>query len=152
MVLPYGFFYAIFHIYTDNYWQGKEGGTVQEDGGLTVSAEAILKGRAGRSLAHAGTAVTADSIEAFSPGEETLAEAKRLLRELGFTIDHSGVTLTLTGNRKRFEEVFKVRLLTEKNRHTGGLTVHAEGEPLIPEALKGLVEKVVFPEPPEFFL
>lgn len=116
-----------------------------------ISAEAILKSKTGRSLARPDVAITAENIEEFSPAAETIAEATRRFEGLGFAVPQSGVTLTLLGKPARFEEVFGVKLSLEKDKSTGGIVVHTDSEPVVPDSLKDAVETVVFPEPPEFF-
>lgn len=118
---------------------------------LIISAEAILKSKTGRSLARGDQAITAENVEQFSPAAETIAEATRRLHELGFTVEPSGVTLTLSGKPAQFEQVFKVRLTIAKDEPTGGIAVHPQGELEIPNSVRDVVEKVVFPEPPELF-
>ena len=116
-----------------------------------ISAEAILRSRTGRSLAHPDEPITAENLEAFSPSEQTLAVAIRRLRELGFEVAPSGVTLTILGEPVLFERVFGIKLALEGNAQEGFTTVRSAGHPVIPEALEGLVEEIVFPEPPELF-
>lgn len=116
-----------------------------------ISAEVILRLKSGRSLAHPKMAITSKNVNEFTPAAETIAEATRRLQKLGFTIAQSGVTLTIMGEKKQFEEVFKTKITLKKDEPTGGVIVHPKGELLIPDSLRDIVEKVVFPEPPEFF-
>jgi hypothetical protein len=116
-----------------------------------ISAEVILRSRSGRSLSSPDEPVTAENVEQFGPTEATVAEARRRLEELGFVVPHSGVTLTVLGDAARFERVFGVKLAVEEDELAGDLAVRAEGEPVVPDSLAGVVEAVVFPEPPEFF-
>ena len=124
---------------------------MQKDISFVISAEAILKTKSGRSLAHADVAITKENVEEFTPASETVTESKRLFQKLGFTVSQAGITLTIIGKPEQFEKVFKVKLNIKKDEPTGGIIVNPEGELEIPNILKGLVEKVVFPEPPEFF-
>ncbi|MCI0628096.1 MAG: hypothetical protein L0387_41660 [Acidobacteria bacterium] len=116
-----------------------------------VSAEAILKSKTGRSLAAPDVPVTADNVAAYLPTEETLVRAKQQLEQLGFTVSGAGPTLTVVGEPERFERLLRVRLGFRKHPQTGQAMVECQGEVMIPEALQGLVETIVFPEPPEFF-
>ena len=116
-----------------------------------ISAEAILRSKSGRSLARPDAVITAENVSEFTPTSETIAEATRCLQELGFTVSQSGVTLTLLGKAAQFEEVFRVKLTLKRDKPTGGIIVNPESELVIPDSLRGVVEKVVFPEPPEFF-
>jgi hypothetical protein len=116
-----------------------------------ISAEALLRSRTGRSLARPDEPITAENLEAFSPTEQTVAEATRRLEDLGFEVSHSGVTLTVLGEPVRFERVFEIKLTVEGGEREGFSTVRSESRPVIPDSLKGLVEEIVFPEPPELF-
>lgn len=116
-----------------------------------ISAIAILKSKTGLSLARAEIAITAENIEEFKPTQETMTRAIQRLQELGFDVQPSAVTLTLLSKPALFEDVFKVKLTIKKDEQTGGIIVHPDRELVIPSSLKDVVEKVVFPEPPEFF-
>jgi hypothetical protein len=116
-----------------------------------ISAEAILKSKTGQSLALTDASITAENIEEYRPAAETIAEATRRFEELGFTVPQSGVTLTLLGQPAQFEAVFSVKLTIEKDKQTGSIVVHTESEPVVPDSLRDVVEKIVFPEPPESF-
>src|SRR5215210_8788639 len=115
-----------------------------------VSAEAILRSRTGRSLARPDEPITAENLEAFSPTEQTVAEAARRLGELGFEVSHSGVTLTLLGEPSRFERVFGIELALVEGEQSFP-AVRSAGRLQIPDSLEGLVDEIVFPEPPELF-
>ena len=117
----------------------------------TISAEAILKSKSGRSLAREDVAITSENINEFTPSHETIREATRCLEELGFTVLQSGVTLTLTGKTELFEKVFRVKPTLKKDKPTGGVIVKPKGDLVVPEAFCDIIEEVVFPEPPNFF-
>ena len=117
-----------------------------------ISAEVIVKSRSGRSLTDVDAVVTAETLEEFAPAPETVAKATTRLQQLGFTVVHTGVTLTILGGKKLFEDVFTVQLTLKKDEKTGSVLVHPKGDISIPKSLKNVVEDVVFPEPPEFFL
>jgi hypothetical protein len=116
-----------------------------------LSAEVLLKSRSGRSMASPDVAITAENVEEFTPTPETIAEATKRLQELGFTVSQVGVTLTIEGELARFEKVFGVKLNVERDEAPGNVIVQPESELVIPESLKGVIEQVVFPKPPEFF-
>lgn len=101
-------------------------------------------------MAGARETVTAENVDEYRPEPETVLEATRRLEELGFQVIVSGITLTLVGDPKRFEDVFGVRLSIQE-QSSDQSTVSAEGEPRIPTSLQPFVEAVVFPEPPEYF-
>jgi len=110
-----------------------------------------LKSKSGRALGREAGPVTSENVAEFTPAADTIAEATRRLRELGFTVAQPGVTLTIIGEPNRFEEVFNVKLAIKRDEAGGGVTVHAAGGIVIPKSLRDVVEDVVFPEPPEFF-
>ena len=118
---------------------------------LVISAEAILKSKTGRSLSRSDVAITSANVSEFIAAPETVAGAKQRLEELGFSVSESGVTLTLSGDPERFERVFGVRLSFKKHPQTGEKNAYCEGEVVIPDSLRDVVEAIVFPEPPEFF-
>ncbi len=122
----------------------------KEHSGL-ISVEVILKSKSGRSLASTDAAITAENVDQFTPAADTIVKATRRFQELGFTVAESGVTLTVLGKPEQFEEVFRVKLTLEKNESIAGTIVHPKGELVVPDSLKDVVEKAVFPEPPEFF-
>lgn len=116
-----------------------------------VSAEAVLKSHSGRSLAHPDAVIASENVEQFEPDEATVTAATARLRDLGFTVTPSRTTLSLVGTRRLFEQTFGIRL---RMRHEGGrevLAVESEEQPRIPESLAGLLETVVFPQPPAYF-
>jgi hypothetical protein len=117
-----------------------------------ISAEVILKSRSGRSLADADAVVTAETLEEFAPAPETVIKATQCLKHLGFTVVHTGVTLTILGKKELFEDVFTIQLTLKEDEKTGSVIIHCNGDVSIPKSLKNVVKDVVFPEPPEFFL
>jgi subtilase family serine protease len=114
-----------------------------------ISAEVILKSSTGRSLIDEGVTITSKNIHEFRPKPETIAEASKLLEDLGFAISQVGVTLTITANQSQFEHVFKLKLDLMKAQV--GISVQSDKEATIPPALSHIVEKVVFIPPPELF-
>ncbi len=116
-----------------------------------VSAEAILRSKSGRSLAQTSEAITADNVEQFMPARETVAKAKRRLEALGFQVTEGGVSLSLTGTATQFEQVFGITFSPVGHPGSSGQTFRPDAEPDVPASLQGLVDKIVFPEPPEFF-
>ena len=117
---------------------------------MKVSAEVIFKTRDGRSLLSDGAPIDAAHIEQLVPGEEGIKRTIRRFRALGFTVCEPGVTLTLIGERDRFEKVFRIRLRPREqgDRRSG---FYAEGEPVIPPGLADVVQTIVFPEPPDLY-
>ncbi len=118
----------------------------------SISAEAILKSKSGRSLAHPDVPITAENVEEFKPAPETFSEAVHQFKELGFEVAQTGITLTLIGSIGRFETVFGVKLSVEKDARTGRSVVHPKGELKVPKSLTDVVETVIFLRPPEYFV
>jgi predicted amino acid dehydrogenase len=114
-----------------------------------ISAEVILKSSTGRSLTDEGITITSENIHEFRPRPETIAEASKLLQDLGFTISQLGITLTIIGKRSQFEQTFEVKLIVTKA--DVGISVQSNKEAIIPSSLSHVVEKVVFIPPPELF-
>jgi subtilase family serine protease len=117
----------------------------------TVSAEVILRSKTGRSITYSRLAITSENVNDFSPSKRTVEEATRRLQRMGFSVISSGVTLSLSGKASLFEKVFNVKLRLGTDEATGVAIVNPEGELKVPESLRHVVEKVVFPERPEFF-
>lgn len=118
---------------------------------LTISAIAILKSKSGQSLDNGDVAITVENVEEFKPMPETSTKAIQHLQKLGFDVQPSEITLTLTGVQTLFEEIFKVKLIIKKDSVTGNIVVFPNHELIIPDFLTDTIEKIVFPEPPEFF-
>lgn len=116
-----------------------------------ISAEVILKSKSGRSLAHPDKEITAVNIEEYTPSPDTIEMATQILEGYGFMVMPSEVTLTILGQPLQFEKVFKVKLTLNTNEKTSAIIVLADRDLGIPNSLKEYVEKIVFPEPPEFF-
>jgi hypothetical protein len=114
-----------------------------------ISAEVVLKSKSGRSLVNEDFAVTSENIEEFSPTQETINKAIHGLKELGFSVPQTGITLTIVGNKTQFEEVFNIKLTLSRDKQKYGITVKSDREPAVPHVLKDVVEKVVFISPPE---
>jgi len=118
----------------------------------TISAEAILKSKYGRSIADTNVAITTENVEEFLPANKTIVTSTRIFQDLGFEVFVSDVTLSLTGNPSLFEKIFRVKLTITKDERTNSVIVCPDGELVIPGELKDFVEKIFFPEPPELFV
>jgi subtilase family serine protease len=115
----------------------------------SISAEVVLKSKSGRSLVDEDVPITSDNIEEFSPTEDTIKEAIHRLQQLGFTVPQTGVTLTIVGNQTQFEKVFGIKLALSNDKQKYGISIHSDREPVIPDSLKDIVEKLVFISPPK---
>ena len=115
----------------------------------TLTAEALLvplkTARAAR-----------QNIKTARVGRDVVEGAVRALEKLGFRIEAEGVvSLTISGKRETFENVFRIQFKEEKHDLFGEevkgaqVTYYAPiGKPIIPEDLQSLVHDVVFPVPP----
>lgn len=117
-----------------------------------VSLEALLPTESGRSLATEKGPITAKNVASFLPTAETIAAATRALQAEGFKVSPSETTITFTGSPELFERVFSVTLeLKELEAGAVQVILHKPKGFKMPEKLKGLVEDIVAPEPPEYF-
>ena len=116
-----------------------------------ISAEVILKAPDGRSLDRAGDPITSANVEQYMPAAETLDRVAEAFEQLGFDVARSEITLSLSGEENRFEDVFQTKLECQQDDATGMVAVRAIHPLVIPEALRNLVEQIVFPESPDFF-
>jgi subtilase family serine protease len=114
-----------------------------------ISAQAILKSSSGRSMTDASE-ITAQNIDEFRPSRETLEQVIREFKNLGFDVLPDGITITITGDLKLFEQVFKVKI-TQENIAGGDRSIKSNNDPVLPKSLRQLVEKVVFVPPPEYY-
>jgi pro-kumamolisin-like protein len=118
---------------------------------VRVSAEVILVSGGGRSLTRGSTPVTAETVDAFRPDEETKAKVKRAFEERGLTVEDHGVTLTVEGEPQTFERVLGVQLDVNPEAFPGEAVVSVSGEPRVPEEVRDLVEAVAFPKRAHMF-
>lgn len=95
------------------------------------------------------------NIKSFQTDRALVTKASGELKSLGFNIEAEGVvSLTISGKKEIFENVFKIRL-EEKKQPISDTFIGAQasyyvpvGTLRIPENLKGLIQEVVFPVPP----
>jgi hypothetical protein len=115
-----------------------------------ISAEVVLKAKSGKRLDRAG-GITSRTVADYAASPETIARAKEILGRHGFSVDAIGPTLTISGPKELFEQVFQTQIRTTTDPHTQAKTVASHEPVTIPEMLKGVIENIIFPEPPEFF-
>ena len=114
----------------------------------TISAEVILKSETGRSLTES-TPITSENIKDFQPSQGTINKTSEILRELGFTVSPSNITITIVGTKTLFEKVFDTKL--QINTSNKGISIPPTRDLTIPDSLRHIVEKVIFIPPPEYF-
>ena len=117
---------------------------------MTISAEVILKSKTGQSMTNTSGSITKENVKEFEPSGENLEYAINTLKELGFNVFRSGLTLTITGDLSLFEKIFKTKLNVKKNEN-GHKSINPSKELDIPEKLSKVIERIVFPPPTEFF-
>jgi subtilase family serine protease len=117
-----------------------------------ISAEVVLQSRSGQSLLTTTEPVTSANVEVFSPTPEIVAKATQQLRSLGFAVLSTGITLTVQAEASLFESVFHVPIVLHRDAVTGTMQAEPSGEAIIPDDLSSVVEAIVFPQPPDFFV
>ncbi|MHA2233562.1 MAG: hypothetical protein ACXAB4_13855 [Candidatus Hodarchaeales archaeon] len=85
-------------------------------------------------------------------------EAAIALQRLGFRVLSIGESITISGEQKLFEQVFKVNLIKQARDALPNLPKSAETAfhmpetpPIIPDEFKSLIRDILFPEPPEYY-
>lgn len=92
------------------------------------------------------------------PAAKKSTEAAMALQRVGFRVLSIGESITITGEKKLFEQFFGIKLLKLSKDILPGLPKPTETEfykpetpPIIPKEFASLIRDVVFPEPPEYF-
>ncbi|WP_263785491.1 hypothetical protein [Salinibacter grassmerensis] len=119
----------------------------------TVVAQVILRSPDGSSLLDPDEPITSENVDAHGIGKDVIERAEKTLRDLGFEVlQSSEVSLSVSGDKERFEDVFDTTLkVRSKGPGTGADAAYEATEPVqIPEALSSIVDEVAFPVPPEF--
>jgi hypothetical protein len=111
-----------------------------------LSAEVVLHGPAGRRAA----AVSAADLAEHQPDPATAAGVRRWFQERGFAAtDVHGISLTLTGPRRLFDDTFGTRLAGGGAR-PGVDVVELPTPADLPGHLAAAVDAVTFSPPPAF--
>jgi hypothetical protein len=124
-----------------------------------VTAQVILRSAGGLSTVESKEAITAENIAKYRAGKEVIEEVSQKLDRLGFKVVQVGPTsLTISGDKSRFEEVFQTTLQARRKEVLGSKIPGAEASyyeapaPVkVPPDLSSLVADVVLPTPPEFY-
>jgi hypothetical protein len=124
-----------------------------------VTIEVIVRSADGSSILDAKEAITAENIAKYRVGKEVIEAASKKLEALGFTVVQAGpVSLTISGDRALFENVFQTTLEVRSKEMMGTKITGAEASyyeataPIkVPKGLSPWVADVVLPTPPEFF-
>jgi subtilisin family serine protease len=129
----------------------------------TTSADQIVATVSPRSMVSSlfdrPTPITARTVDRHYSEPEVTRDAAQELRRLGFRVSGVGpVTISITGSRKRFEEVFSTTLKSDTTEVRPGqearfFAVAEDPERLLkaPESLQPLIEGVALAKPPNLF-
>jgi hypothetical protein len=140
----------------------RQEGVVMPDDDFGVSANedrvtAVVSPRArGEPRLESAAPITADTVDRYLSDPNDVRAAEHELRKLGFTIAVAGpISISISGPRRLFEEVFGVRLQRRRTKVLGNHEVEyfevAEGANRLlrpPENLRPLIEGVVLTRPP----
>jgi hypothetical protein len=117
----------------------------------SISAEVILKSQNDRTIVSDEKPLTAANIEDYRLPRQSVKDAVKHLRKLGFDTFPSDFSVTIRGSKSLFEEVFQVKLTVSQDDVSQGIRVHSDKQLTIPPVLSDIVELVVFPPKPQFF-
>lgn len=117
-----------------------------------VAAQAILRRRNGSSILEATQPITPETVAEYKVEEELIQEASARLSAYGFEIGETGPhSLSIRGEKKLFERIFRTRLTAAKSADIQ-TTFHEAEEPIkVPQELSALIADVVLTRPPELF-
>jgi hypothetical protein len=118
-----------------------------------ISAQVILPPAQG--TIDGNTQVTSENVQSLAPAPEGVAKAREEFERAGFEVSELyGISFSVTGSVKLFEDFFKVKLEEDKPK---GVYVATRGDaqyelPLknLPENLRDLITTVTFSPPPDF--
>ena len=116
----------------------------------TISAEIILKSKSGKSMLKPGVVVTSENISEFTPDKDSIQKLSAILRDMGFNVFGGGCSISIEGTKILFETIFKTKIIIEKN-DKDSFQIKNDSSMLIPSPMKNYVEKIFFPEQPEYF-
>ncbi len=116
----------------------------------TISAEVILKSKTGKSMFEPRVVVTSENVSDFMPDETTISKVSDILREMGFEIFHGEHSISIQGPKTLFEKIFKIKIIIEKDKNET-FTIKSNVPINVSSSMKNYVEKIFFPEPPEYF-
>ena len=115
-----------------------------------ISAEVILKSKSGKSMLESGVIVTSENVSEFAPDETSISKVSTMLRDMGFNIFLGEYSISIEGPKDLFEKTFKTKLIVEKDKNRGFHIKNNSSIP-VPSSMKNYVEKIFFPEKPEYF-
>ena len=119
-----------------------------------VTAHVILRRRNGSSILEATDPITSENVTKYKVDEGIIKEASAKLSAYGFEIGEGGpYSLSITGDKRLFERVFRVRLTAKKSAEPGiQATFYEVEEPIqVSDELSALIADVALTRPPELF-
>ena len=115
-----------------------------------ISAEIILKSKSGKSMLAPGVVVTSENVFEFAPKEDTMNKISEILQDIGFNVVCGMNSISIEGTKILFENIFKTKIIIEK-KDKSFFEIKNDPPMLIPSSMKNYVEKIFFPEQPEYF-
>ena len=115
-----------------------------------ISAEIILKSKSGKSMLAPGVVVTSENVFEFAPKEDSINKLSEILQEIGFNVVCGMNSISIEGTKVLFENIFKTKIIIEKNDKSY-FEIKDDSSMVIPSSMKNYVEKIFFPEQPEYF-
>lgn len=108
-----------------------------------ISAEVILKSESGNSMFDKNVTITSENISHYLPKSSSVDAVKNILESLGFQTSVGPCSITIIGTPKLFEDNFKIKISEDNMLHMQDIQT--------PNSMKEYVEKIIFPEPVEYF-
>ena len=115
-----------------------------------ISAEIILKSKSGKSMLTPGVIVTSENVFEFIPKEDSINKLSKILQKFGFNVVCGMNSISIEGTKILFENIFKTKIIIKKN-DKGYFEIKNDSLMQIPSSMKNYVEKIFFPEQPEYF-
>ena len=115
-----------------------------------ISAEIILKSKSGKSMLASGVVVTSENVFEFAPKEDSMNKISEILQDIGFNVVCGMNSISIEGTKTLFENIFKTKIIIEK-KDKSSFEIKNYSPMSIPSSMKNYVEKIFFPEQPEYF-
>ncbi|MDH3696673.1 MAG: protease pro-enzyme activation domain-containing protein [Nitrosopumilus sp.] len=115
-----------------------------------ISAEIILKSKSGKSMLAPGVVITSKNVFEFVPKEDSMNKISKILQDIGFNVICGMNSISIEGTKTLFENIFKTKIIIEK-KDKSSFEMKNDPPMSIPSSMKNYVEKIFFPEQPEYF-
>jgi len=115
-----------------------------------ISAEIILKSKSGKSMLAPGVVVTSENVFEFVPKKDTMNKISEILQDIGFDVVCGINSISIECTKTLFENIFKTKIIIGKKDKS---SFEIKNHPPISthSSMKNYVEKIFFPEQPEYF-